>query len=72
MTQIQNTTNEEKLVNYRSILSDIAKDKGLDDLANYIKEYKESPKKNEVLSNLVGAPVYNITTMPEATCDGCQ
>ena len=41
------------------MLASIARDRGHDDLAKYVELYEPTP-------------VYKITVMPEATCEGCQ
>ena len=61
-------------LNYQSILASIARDKGLNDLAAHIESFSKESKVDAVLTESVGVPIYkyNITKMPEATCDGCQ
>ena len=51
-------------MDYKELLASIARDKGDIVLSEYILAYK--PK--EVITK----QKYNITLMPEATCDGCQ
>lgn len=74
-----------KTINYKGILSEIARERGLDQLAKHIESFIYM-EENEQLTEALGTPVYNltkkpenqvtgsyrITTMPEATCDGCQ
>lgn len=59
-----------KTEDYVKILSDIALERELPDLAKYILSYKETlgSIQKEYLANAK----YNITTMPEAHCDGCE
>lgn len=54
---------------YIKMLVSIAKDKGLLELASYIERYG---KDIEVKVDPIIKQKYNITQMPEATCDGCQ
>lgn len=60
-----------KLLNYKKLLSSIALERELVELAEYIDKFDPS-----VVSSSNGAQkavgVYNITVAPEATCDGCQ
>lgn len=58
------------LHNYKRILSEIAIDKGLKELADFIQTFE--PKVPVEKGEHFGPPVYNITKLPEATCDGCQ
>lgn len=72
------------VINWKETLASIAKDKGQDSLSTYILGFVEDLKPvYEILST--DAPVeiqhdysglnkkmFNITVMPEATCDGCQ
>lgn len=44
------------------MLSEIAEERGLTELAKHIKEFSIS---------VIEKPVYNITVMPEQSCDGC-
>lgn len=58
---------------YIPILSAIAKDKGLHDLSNYISLFKPAKIADPVyVSSLTPTKKYNITVLPEATCEGCQ
>lgn len=72
------------VINWKETLASIAKDKGQESLAKHILGFVENLKPvYEILST--DAPVatptdysgmnkkmFNITVMPEATCDGCQ
>lgn len=53
-----------KTLNYKTILKEIAEERGLEQLAKYIESFQYTDIKEPV--------VYNITKMPESTCDGCQ
>ena len=83
--------NTSKLNNYKRILSEIAKERGLDKLSEYILSYEEKEEISKINTTMVidsGLPPenrntpepyiahtktkYNITKLPEATCDGCQ
>jgi len=64
-----------KLLNYKKILSDIALERDLNELAEYINNYVPSSFKQPAVPEavpIVQETVYNITRAPEATCDGCQ
>ncbi len=72
------------IINWKSTLASIATDKNQPELAKHILKYVENLRPEyEILST--EAPVhvhpdysgvdkkkFNITVMPEATCDGCQ
>lgn len=52
-----------KTLNYKNILAEIAEERGLTELAEHIKQFNVEKTQSKV---------FNITKMPEATCDGCQ
>jgi hypothetical protein len=57
-------------MDYKELLASIAKDKGDNDLYEYIMKYEKPVDKIDTYK--AGAGKFNITKMPEATCDGCQ
>jgi hypothetical protein len=58
-----------KTLNYKNILAEIAEERGLTELAQYITNF--SFDKVEV-KTIPTQTVYNITKYPEAECSGCQ
>jgi hypothetical protein len=71
-------------MDYKELLASIARDKGDIDLSEYILKYEKVivPRAGDIItktdSGIAGTvepkttTKYNITVMPEATCDGCQ
>lgn len=57
-------------LNYQEVLASIASDKGLPELAKHIESFGFTPETSTPVNAV--SPKYNITKMPEATCDGCQ
>lgn len=51
-------------LNYKKVLSMIAEDRGLFELSKYILDFKEVIQIQKIK--------YNITSLPEAVCDGCE
>lgn len=67
---------EEGKINWVETLAQIASDKGNTFLADHIRGFKPMPivtaqPDYSGLSDHFAKP-FNITKMPEATCDGCQ
>lgn len=54
-------------MDYKELLAGIAKDKGDIGLYEWIMKYEKVEEVKPIIK-----PKYNITKMPEATCDGCQ
>ena len=59
-----------RLMNYRNVLSSIARERGFEQLAAHIDSFMPSVVQSNIVPGT--ATVYNITKAPEATCDGCQ
>lgn len=62
-------------INWVETLAQIAGDKGQTNLAAYIRTFGEGQIPQEVVTHdysKLSTRTFNITTMPEATCDGCQ
>ena len=72
------TTMDQKTEQYKKILSEIASERGLHELASYISLYGNKDmggQKVIEVTELKQAPQYahlKITKMPEAHCDGCE
>lgn len=57
-------------LNYQVVLASIARDKNLPELAKHIESFGFTEETSAPVNDV--SPKYNITKMPEATCDGCQ
>lgn len=65
---------ETKTQNYKKILSEIAEERGLNDLAKHIQSFnmvERELKEIPTTFNIPEKPIYNITIMPDQSCDGC-
>lgn len=55
-----------KTLNYKNILAEIAEERGLTELAQYITNFSFDKVELKTIPT-----TFNITKMPEQTCDGC-